>query len=430
MFISRSSLWSDFDCADADKTRVYLVRSGSSPITLELCRDDDLSSLDPFFQIIPQAIGRLKSLSIDARPENLQSITAHLSHPAPLLQRLDINYWCRFRPEHNPVLASTMFNGDLSSLRALHLKCVRTVLPWKNMINLTSFTLHYASAGDFGQLLDFFESAPRLRKIDLLTTQISGGENGRSVSLDHLKRMDIIDCRPPSILLSHLVIPVGAKLTTQPDPQPFTIEKHIPRTLGNLKNLSNLTRIHLDLDGFLPFFVRLSGPDGQLHMRAMQIDTSLALESLARFDTSKTKRLRIDSIDAPSRDPAYRALLAMKNLCTLVLSRSSGLLYTFMDALNPNTSPAKEVVCPSLEELVFVLHIWGNVEEGEEFDIGTVIEMAAARASKGARLRTVKDQAKLDLMDVLELRKHVLHVEYGPEVDVYDDRGDYNDEED
>ena len=435
IFISRSSLWSNFDCEDADKTRVYLERSGTSPITLNLCRDHCLSSLDPFVQIIPQVIGRLKSLSVEARPRNLQAITAHLSHSAPLLQRLYITGGCYLGSQHNHVLPSTMFNGDLSSLRALHLEYVRAELPWRNMVNLTSFTLRYAPAGDSGQLLDFFESAPRLRKIDLLATAISGGENGRLVSLDHLKRMDIIDCGPTSTFLNHLVIPVGAKLTTQPDSQAFTIEEHIPRSLDNLKNVSNLIRIDLDLDEFLSLFVRLSGPDGQLCMRAMEratgIDTSLALESLARFDTSKTERLKIDSIHAPFRDSAYRALLEMKNLRTLVLSRCSGLLCTFMDALNPNTRPSKEVVCPLLEELAFVLRVRRDFEEDdrEEFDMGAVIEMAAARASRGARLRIVKDQAKLDLVDVVELRKHVLQVECGPEVDVYDDGGDYNDKE-
>ncbi|KAF9645561.1 hypothetical protein BDM02DRAFT_3079455, partial [Thelephora ganbajun] len=32
IFTSRSSLWTDFHCMDAEKTRVYLERSKSSPI--------------------------------------------------------------------------------------------------------------------------------------------------------------------------------------------------------------------------------------------------------------------------------------------------------------------------------------------------------------------------------------------------------------
>jgi len=432
MFISRSSLWSNLNCVDADKTRVYLERSGSSRINLRLRRGLGLPSLDTFLQIISQAIGRLKSLSVSTDPGDLQDIISHLFHPAPLLETLDIDGGCYDEPQYNPVLASTIFNGDLSSLRRLHLECVRTELPWKNMVNLTSFTLNSSSVGNFGQLLDFFESAPHLRKIGLLfTTLISGGENGRLVSLDHLEKMEIIDCGPPSILLDRLVIPVGAKLVSQPDLDTFIIEDHVPRSLDNFKNLSSIAKIHLHLEGFQPLFVRLSGPYGQFCIMAMQIDIppGPALESLARFDTSKTRRLRIDCSSGPlSRDPPYRALLAMKNLRTLVLSRWAGLLCAFMDALNPNTSLSKEVACPSLEELVFVHHLWKD--DDDEFNIQTVIEMAAARASRGVKLGTVKDQAELDPVDVLELRKHVSHVEYGPGVDLYEDKSDDSDVED
>ena len=428
MFISRSSLWSNFDCVDADKTRVYLERSGSSPISLQLCWDVRLSSLDPFLQIIPQAIGRLKSLSVDVRPEGLRAITAHLSHPAPLLERLDIYAGYRLQPQSNPVLVSTIFNGDLSSLRVLHLDCVRTELPWRNMVNLTSFALEFSSTGNFGQLLDFFESAPRLCEIYLLfTTPVSGGGNGRLVPLDHLKKMDITACGPTSVFLNHLVIPVGAKLETGPGSDGFIIEDHIPSSIDNLKNLSSITEIHLHLDGYPSPFVQLSGPDGQLRMMAGEINNAgLVFESLARFDTSKTKRLKIDGSSHQYIDPPYpyHTLLPMKYLRTLVLSRCSDIPCAFMDALNPNTSPSKEVVCPSLEELVFVP---GDVEE---FDIQTVIEMATSRASRGAKLRYFKDRAELDPMDAVELRKHVLRVEYGPEVDAYDDGSDCSDEED
>jgi hypothetical protein len=433
MFVSRSSLWSNLDCVHADKTRVYLERSGSSPINLQLRIGVGPSSLDLLLRIIPQAIGRLKFLSIEARPENLEAIMAHFSHPAPLLEELEIDGECHYLPQYNPVLPPTIFNGDLSSLRTLHLECIRTELLWRNMVNLTSLSLYHTSAGDFGRLLDLFEGAPRLCEIALfLAALIFGGENGRLVSLDHLKRMDIIECGPTSILLNHLTIPVGAKLTTQPDSHNLIIEDHIPRSLDNLKNLSGFTKIDLYLHGFRPY-VRLSGPNGQLCMVAGKVDpTSLVFESLVRFDTSRIERLRIDSISPLSRDPPYRALLPMKNLRTLVLSRCNGLC-AFMDALNPNASPSEDVVCPSLEELILIFHIGEEgVEEDveEEFDIQTVIEMAAARASRGAKLRTVKDQAELDSMDVLELRKHVLHVEYGPEVDVYDDGSDCSDEED
>ena len=48
MFISRSSLWTKFDCANAEKTRVYLERSNTSPINLSLNRNNTLSTDDLF----------------------------------------------------------------------------------------------------------------------------------------------------------------------------------------------------------------------------------------------------------------------------------------------------------------------------------------------------------------------------------------------
>jgi len=417
MFISRSSLWSDLDCAHTDKTHVYLERSGSSPINLRLWGGVGESSLDTFLQIIPQAIGRLKSLSVSAESGDLQVVMAHLSHPAPLLETLDL---VGGRHEELQV-ASTIFNGDLSSLRELRLQRVRTDLPWGIMANLTSFTLDCSPVGDFGGLLDFFESAPRLRNIDLRFTTLVSCENGRLVSLDHLEKMEILVCGPTSIFLDHIMIPAGAKLVIQTGQNTSIIEDHIPRSLDNFKNLSSIAKIGLCLDVFLSPFIRLSGPDGELNIMIAHIDIHLVFGSLDRFDTSKTERLRIDCSSGPlSRDPPYRALLAMRNLRTLVLSRSTGLSHTFMNILNPNTSPSKEVVCPSLEELVLVRRPWGNFDDdGEEaFYMRAVIEMAAARASRGVKLGTVKDQAKLDPVDVLELKKHVSYVEYGPEVDV------------
>jgi len=424
MFISRSSLWSHLDCVHTEKTQAYFERSGSSPINLRLRGGAGQSSLDTFLQIIPQAIGRLKYLFIRAEPEVLQAVMTHLSHPAPLLETLDLD--CVYHEELE--VTSTIFDGDLSSLRELRLQYVHTELPWRNMVNLTSFTLSNSPVGDFGKLLDFLESAPRLRNIDLLyTTLVSYGGNKRSVSLNHLERLGIAVCGPTSTFLDHLVIPAGANLVIQMGLGTFTIEDHIPRSLDNLKNLSSITDIGLHLDLFLSPFIRFSGPDGELYIVIPYIDPSLVFESLGRFDTSKTEWLRINS-HSLSMDPPYRALLAMKNLRILALSRCAGLSCTFMDILNPNTSPSKEVVCPSLEELIFAHRPRGSFDgDGEEFDMQAVIEMAAARASRGVKLGTFKDRAKLDPADVLELRKYVSHVEYGPGVDLYEDGSDGND---
>jgi hypothetical protein len=158
VFISRSSLWTNLDCKSGGKTRIYLERSKFLPVSLSLDAGGRLSSNHPFLKIIPHVIGRLGSLTVEGTPKNLQYITDRLSRPAPLLERLFIHGDYDYGPSRNPVLPPTLFNGDLSSLRELKLESVRTELPWRNMVNLTSITLIHISWGEDSvkQLLDFF----------------------------------------------------------------------------------------------------------------------------------------------------------------------------------------------------------------------------------------------------------------------------------
>ena len=433
MFVSRPSLWTDFDCRDlnADKARVYLERSKSFPINLRLREGGDLSLHGPFLQIIPHATDRLKSLAIRTTPETLQDITAHLSRPAPLLENLSIDCGCKFEPHHNPTLTTTLFDGDLTSLCRLSLKSIRTELPWRGMVNLTSFVLWDTSPHDIpiGRFLDFFESAPHLRKIKLiLATPTSGAQNGRLISLASLKWMKIAGYEPPSFLLGHLIIPAGAKLTTEGSSHGSLFENLLPRSLDNLRNLPDFTDIHL-LIGVPETQVLFTGPNGKVCMVsiAYRSDTTcLALNSLAQFDTSKTEQLKVVRGNSPSSDPLYRALLPMKNLRTLTLSHCAG-PDIFILALDPNTRLSGVMACPKLEELVLVLRL-----DGETLNIRNVIEMAAARALRGAKLKSVRIVSPDESMqtDALELGKHALHVECGPQVGVANDGSNDSDEED
>ena len=350
VFTSRSSLWANINCEDADKTLVYFERSKSSPINLALYRDDALSPCDPFVRIIPHAIERLKSLSIKGTPMNLQDITANLPRPAPLLEELSIHGGRENARHLSPVLASVLFNGDLSLLRKLRLESVRTELPWRNMVNLTSFTLAHTLPGEVSvrRLLDFFEGAPHLHAVKLHSaTRTSGARDKRLVSLALLKTMVIINGGPSSLLLSHLLIPAGAKLTTQMDSPRFLIEDHLPRSLSNLRNLSNFTTIELYGHDSCPH-IRFSGPNGQVTIRGSSqfCGTSLVLGSLTQFDTSEVKRLEIYCGNSPSSDLPYHALLSMKDLRSLTLSRCKS-PHTFIHALHPSVSPSGILACPN-----------------------------------------------------------------------------------
>ena len=426
VFVSHSSLWTNFDCTNADKTRAYFERSKSSPLTLRVCRDGVLPPEDPFLQITPHSVSRLKSLSVVGVPENLQDITACLTCHAPLLETLDIDGGSPSEPQHNPMLTTSLFNGDLSSLRDFRLWYVRTGLPWRNMANLTSFTLGNVSSSDLSitQLLDFFEGAPRLRNVKLdSATPVSGGQDGRLVSLGCLRRMDILRSEPSSLLLDHLLIPAGVKLTEWVPSFGPALEDYLPRSLDNLRNVHNFTKVRLVIDDHHKR-IQFDGPSGRLRI-ASDPYGHLALGCVVRFNTSKVDRLEVVS-NHMFTTLSDQGLLHLQNLRTLTFFRCIDPYY-LMANLHPDSGPWGVVACPKLEELIFVPRT-----DTEEFNIKRVVDIVEARASRGAKLRAVRvvgGQNRLSPEDVLELRKHVSQVEYDPGVDVVGSDSDDSDEE-
>jgi hypothetical protein len=416
MFISWSSLWTNLDCVGKARTRVYLERSKSLPLNLSLRAEHSLSPCHPFFEIIPRAIGRLKSLSVRAAPRELQYITPHLSHPALLLEKLSIHGGYSHEP--HSIITPALFNGDLSSLRTLKLEYVHTELPWRNVVNLTSFKLSCGSPGGatIGQLLDFFESAPHLRKVGLcFPSLISRAQDGRLVLLACLKRMEVAGSDLTFALLDHLLIPVGADLKMDVDLRDPPNWDCSPRLLNNLRNFANFTNIHICFEEHYTQ-MQFSGPNGRVEMLS-EIprfgDTSSVLESLDQFDTSKVEWFRIDLGESPLSDFSHQVLLPMKHLRTLTLYYR-GSPHIFVHALHPTMSSSGIAICPKLEELVILLREW------ETFDMKSVIGVAAARALGGTKLKSVRivgDWDKFGQTDVLELEQHVLRVECGPDVD-------------
>ena len=185
------------------------------------------------------------------------------------------------------------------------------------MVDLTSFTLKYTSEGGspVSHLLDIFKGAPRLRKIKLLSaTPTFGAQIGRLMSLPCLKKMDISGGVASPLLLDHLLIPVGAKLATQAAGLGPPLDSYLPKSHGNLGNLSGFTKSHLAISDFYPH-LRFTGPNGRVDMISSNIlitNPRPVLQSLARFDTSKAERLRVVGSD-PGDDAGYNVLLPMRN---------------------------------------------------------------------------------------------------------------------
>lgn len=88
-------------------------------------------------------------------------------------------------------------------------------------------------------------------------------------------------------------------------------------------------------------------------------------------------------------------------------------------------SSSEVVVCPKSEELVLELI------DREVFDIKHIVGTAAARASRGAKLKSVRivGQDEIGRSDTSGLKKHGLCGEYGPEADGANDSDDDGDVE-
>jgi len=272
------------------------------------------------------------------------------------------------------------------------------------MVNLTSFKLVHTSPITVTQFLDFFESAPHLREVRLSSmAPITGAQNGRLVSLACLTKMNTRGHHPSSPLFDHVLIPVGAHVRIRVDLPIPLVNGRPPRFLNNLTNLPNFTAIKLE-DG--PSRMLFSGPNGEVRVVPQVDGTCLMLGSLTNFDTSKTERLEIKCGKCPFSDPIYGALLPMKDLRTLTLTRCED-PRIFVRALHHGISLSGVVVCPKLEMLV--------IEHDGTFDIKDIVETAAVRASRGAKLKTVRifpfHKTVNSRLDVLELKKYVLHVE-------------------
>ena len=435
IFISLASLWTNLCCVDAEKTRSYLERSKSAPISLCLERLTGLFSNDPFLEVAPRITHRLKYLSVKTTPGHFQDVTQHLVHPAPLLEALTMDASCLYLGP-SCTLKADFFDGDLASLRELHLFSVNTQLPWRNMNNLTSFSLAYTarSTVSVDQILDFLESAPRLLKIKLLSAALApGAQDSRLITLTHLRRLTISGSQKPSLLLNHLIIPVGAKVSTvlaYPGP---SVDDHLPRSLGNLRNLSHFTKVRLYYKSHRPptppsASIQFTGPNGQVSITSSCPTFNVMSgvpRSLASFDTSRIECLEIIGSDFTTE--LRQALLPLENLRTLVFSGSCTTVLSLL-ALDPASSHGL-VVCPRLEELILY--------NCDGFCVDSMAELAAARASRGAPLKLLKiagigEPARTE---VTELLKHVLRVEITPwekltKVDGEDDPSDEDSDED
>jgi len=425
LFISRSSLWASLDCTDVEQTRVYIERSKSSPLEIILEKSKDGAYCNDALLLAFPHINRLGSLTICGPSDILADLTKHFICPTPLLRKLKIDL--DFDRDRAPKFPGALFDGDISSLRRLSLSGLTTNLPWRNLVNLTTFKLsHFPGTVDppfTTRLLDFFEGAPLLRDITLRHSipAPSDPPPERLVSLPYLKELTTTSQRAQSTLLNHLSIPSGAHLviTFTFSGENSRILDNLPKNLNNIDNLSHITAINLIFDT-KEKSLRLSGPSGGLYIYGIWGAGNISspslerrvLRSLDRFNLSQIQKLTITKY-TPSppneieESSTFRNLLLMNDLRTLTLIKCNNL--SFIHALNPERNKSDTILCPDLQELVLY------VKKRDWFYLDELVEMASERDERYTKLSSVTI-VSLDEMcsrkDVFKLRKFVSRVEY------------------
>jgi len=423
LLIARTWLWTRLDCTSVDKTRVYIERAKSSHVEISLFKSRSKSYVKEALLLAVPHIRRFKFLAVTGTPDVFQNLTKLLNIPAPSLEELTIEL--NFNPI--PVLDHALFNGDLSSLRRLHLEGIITDLPWKNLRNLTNLKLVCAPDSPIAvtQFLDFFENAPRLTKVTLFHSipASSDAPPGRMVTLPHLKWLNISARPTHSAFLNHTHIPFGASLILDFD---FNGDKSplrdcLPTTAKNLRNLSRITKVNFCFDG-RKRLVQLSGPSGALDISGhwtgeAEATPSFSLDRrivrfLGYFTLSRTEKTMVIGYEPPApakidESSLYYTLNRMSNLRTLTLVRCNNL--HFILALDPAQNPLGRVLCPKLEELVLY------VEARKLFNITELMNMARERALKKAKLPSITIIGLGELApgkEAFKLREHVTRVEY------------------
>ena len=438
IFASCSSLWTHLDCKNTEKTRVYIERSRSHPLEISLKKLKSTSySNDALLMAAPHT-NRLGSLTIHIHSNALSSVLSHFPFPAPLLKELQIVILDLNNPILDPATLNAIFSDHLSPLRKLSLCGVVTDIPWRNLSNLTVFELHPArrtlvDSLFVGKLLDFFESVPLLRKIELCNSIPDSPAvfPGRVIPLLALENLAINKFPAHSAFLDHLSIPRCALFKLRFS---FSRDSHpIPFCFVNFGNL-NTTTINLLVYTARWTRMRLSGPGGVLRLSGTVYRWSAPslLESLGKSDLSKARRLSVTAYpfqsDYKIEDTlVFHTLLPMNDLRILALIEVCDL--PFIRALNPEENKSRTVLCPELEDLVIYAISQDNLY------LEQLKDMARNRAMRFSKLSSI---TIIDLSEgyqhhkraIFSLKEYVWRVEYKSEVSppdwdaVFGDRGD------
>jgi hypothetical protein len=223
--VSTPSLWNCFQfrsSPDHDRTLVYLERSKSAPIDIQIITTE-LPDLEVFRYLAPN-IARTRSLYIRAG-HDIRHTLLHLCDPAPSLQRLEIHALGGVLSLPDNFLAQ-----QAPSLHSINLTFTRPAFDhFFPLPNLTEFNMCIPWGAEpfrLGALLQFFSGSPLLHRICIrISSQtIQDISPNQTTSLDSLVEMDY-SCKPTNSILPFLRLPRLKRLRVASTVRPGQTQK-------------------------------------------------------------------------------------------------------------------------------------------------------------------------------------------------------------
>jgi hypothetical protein len=406
-------LWSDIDLDWIDRVPVFLRRSKEAPVNMKITRRPK----EIHRSTLRTCSSRIHSLDISSQAVGHQLLTHFPNTPAPLMRDLRVT-----RDYYSPrylQLPSTLFTGNLPSLRVLVLVNISSDFTHLTLPNLTSFLLLDVTDPNanltLSNLLNFLERSP------LLQTAFFGYHSRyddavapeRIVTLHHLEHIRIkgepltpIDASRG--LLAHLSLPSVEKLKLSvkiPGPDTDIVARAIPPHRDPIHCTESLGRILFQHKSDSQCTVTFFGMHGSFCIRAnWERDygdfAARAVYSFGSLDVSGVSTL-VTNYRGPDRH-FTRALRSLENLRSLVVwchGDAAVLLYCL----------CQEGTSPLLRTLN--MKIW----HGSGVRVDDLLEVVRVRKLRGQTLEELSlELSSPDTLvgDVSLLQEHVGSLDY------------------
>ena len=258
--IASPGLWNIIKSGNEARTRAFIHRSHSYPLTLEVKHPGQENVLSD------TVLFRLKSLTLNLPMTNLARPLGRLISPTPMLEELSVT--SSDSGDYFPDLK----RGDFFMLSSLHLDGVSANFMHLPIPQLK--VLHLENSQNtprLPDLLQFLEHTPWLEQLVLANTSPGGSRQPpeRVVRLGSLRALTLHGTAAKAKLLQHLSIPSSADLNLMGrfnQRLDGFMEEFLPPCLENLPITSNFTSLSITSTSRSSCDMEFAGNEGKLHI--------------------------------------------------------------------------------------------------------------------------------------------------------------------